>query len=138
MGQQELLAAADGQRRAQFAARVGDHEVDMLGGHLLCGYYEVSLVLAVFVVDYDHKLAESEIFDCLGDGVKFNPIHILMLLALRVNEGDEACSHGADGLEFGAQASLRVPSVEPYGHADRKEYHHGPREPRRVHGADEP
>src|SRR5690606_14732908 len=53
--QAELAAALAGQRQADQAARVGDHEVDVLRPHQLGGHDQVALVLSILVVDdHDH------------------------------------------------------------------------------------
>ena len=49
-------------READQAARVGRHEVDVLGRDELGGEHEVALVLAIFVVDEDHHLAGADVF----------------------------------------------------------------------------
>ena len=75
MPELKLLATADGEGRTELAARVGDHEIDMVGSDFLGSDDEVTLILAVLVVDNDHELALAEIFDSLGDGVKLYIFH---------------------------------------------------------------
>ena len=65
MGQVEFLAAFDGDGGTKYATGVLQHEVHLFGGDLLCGDDEVTLILAVFVIDHDHKLTFCEVCYCL-------------------------------------------------------------------------
>ncbi len=55
---------------ADQAAALAHHEGDDLGGDLLGGDDEVALVLAVLVVDDDHRPAGRDVADGLLDGVE--------------------------------------------------------------------
>ena len=47
---------------AQYASRILEHEIHIFGRYLFCSDYEVTLVLAVLVIDNHHKLPLPEIF----------------------------------------------------------------------------
>jgi hypothetical protein len=52
------------------AARVGDHEIDHLGGDQLCRADQVSLVLPVLIIGHDDEFAVPEVVDGLFDGAE--------------------------------------------------------------------
>ena len=64
----ELVAALRREREADPAARVGGHEVDVVGRDELGGHDEVALVLAVLVVDDDDHPAGGDLLERLLDG----------------------------------------------------------------------
>ena len=68
------------QWHAQVARRVAHHERDEFWGGLLGGEDEVSLVLAVLVVDDDDGLTRGDIGNCPLHGVQ--PRHLCHLLAV--------------------------------------------------------
>ena len=68
--QVEATAGIVGQRHAEHAPRILEHEIDHLGGHFLRRRYEVALILAVLVVDDYHKFAVVDIFKSIFDAVK--------------------------------------------------------------------
>ena len=63
MGQLQFLATFDGDRRTEHTAGIFQHEVHLLGSDLLSGDNQVALVLAVLIVDHNHKLAFPEVLD---------------------------------------------------------------------------
>ena len=65
MGQLEFLAALDGDRCAEHASGVFQHEVHLLGSNLLGSDNQVALVFAILIVDDNHELSGLEIFDGL-------------------------------------------------------------------------
>ena len=65
--QVQLAAALFGQRQADQAAPVRDHEVDGFGRDELGGHDQVALVLAVFLIDQDDDAAGAQLGDDLGD-----------------------------------------------------------------------
>ena len=67
----QLVAALLGDGGAEHAAAVLEHEVDMLGSDFLGGHDEVTLVLAVLVVDDDDEFTLAEILDSLFYSVEF-------------------------------------------------------------------
>ena len=62
MWQVKLLTSLNGDGGAQYTTRIFQHEVHLLGGDLLCCYYQVSLVFSVFVINNDNELSFSEVF----------------------------------------------------------------------------
>ena len=69
MWQVQFLTPVDGDGSTEHTTCVFQHEVDLLGSDLLCCYYQVTLVLTVFIVYYDDKLSFSEViygfFNCI-------------------------------------------------------------------------
>ena len=65
------MAALFGDRRAEHAAAVLEHEIDMLGCDFLGGNDKVALVLSVFVVDDDDEFSGLEVFNGLFYCVQF-------------------------------------------------------------------
>ena len=61
--QVQLLAALACERQANQAARVGGHEVDILGPHQAGGHHQVALVLAVFVVQQNDHAAIGNVLN---------------------------------------------------------------------------
>ena len=61
--QVELVAALGGQRQADPAAGLAGHEVDRIRRHELGGDHQITLVLAVLVVDDDDHLAGGDVLD---------------------------------------------------------------------------
>ena len=70
--QLKVLATFRGQREADQAATVGDHEVDDLRRDLFGGHREIALVFTVFVVHDDEHSTGANIFDGLRDGSKWH------------------------------------------------------------------
>ena len=68
--QAEPVADLAGQRHAQVAGGVADHERDQFGRGLLGGEDQVALVLAVLVVDDDDRLARRDVGDRALDAVQ--------------------------------------------------------------------
>ena len=66
--QAQLPAAFAGERKADQAARVGDHEVDVGGFHQLGGHDQVAFVFAVLVVHHHDHAALADFFKQFGDG----------------------------------------------------------------------
>ena len=62
MGQVEFLAAIDGDRSAEHATGIPQHEVYLLGSDLLGCDNQVALILAVLVIDDNHELSFAEVF----------------------------------------------------------------------------
>ena len=65
--QAQLRTALAGHRQADQAAPVARHEVDVLGPHLARGHDQVTLVLAVLVIDDDHHLAGADVVEQFGN-----------------------------------------------------------------------
>lgn len=64
----EAVALLAGEREADDAASVGDHEVDGFGGAGLGGVDDVAFIFAVFVVDEDDGLARPQVGQDVLDG----------------------------------------------------------------------
>ena len=67
VGSSSLSIIAVVHREADQAARVGRHEVDVLGRDELGGEHEIALVLAILVVDEDHHLAGADLLQRTRD-----------------------------------------------------------------------
>ena len=67
----KLTTARNGERRAEFSACVGYHEIDMFRRNLLGSHYEIAFILTVFVIDNDDEFAVAESFDSFLYAVKF-------------------------------------------------------------------
>ena len=65
MRQFKLPAARYCHRHAKYAAGVLKHEIDLLGSYFFSCDNEVTLILAVLVVDNNHHFAFCEV----GDGI---------------------------------------------------------------------
>ena len=66
--QAQLPAALAGQRQADQAARVGDHEVDVGRLDQFGRHDQIALVFAILVVDDDDHAAVADFFQQFGDG----------------------------------------------------------------------
>ena len=80
MRQVKLFATRHRDRRAEDATGVLQHEVYLLGRYFFGSDDEVALILAVFVIDYDDKLAFREIPDSFFDRIQFDSAHIVEYL----------------------------------------------------------
>ena len=78
--QVKLFATRHRDRRAEDATGVLQHEVYLLGRYFFGSDDEVALILAVFVIDYDDKLAFREIPDSFFDRIQFDSAHIVEYL----------------------------------------------------------
>src|SRR5207249_2354388 len=72
----QLVEPPSGARHAHDAPAVRDHEVDRVRGHGVRGHHEVTLVLAVGVVDHDDDPARGDVLDGVVDGVEHGPVDI--------------------------------------------------------------
>jgi hypothetical protein len=61
--QLELVAALFGQRQADQAARVLDHEIDGFRRHEVRREHQVAFVFPVFFIDQDHHAAGAQFGD---------------------------------------------------------------------------
>ena len=99
--QVQLAAALFGQRQADQAAPVRDHEVDGFGRDELGGHDQVALVLAVFLIDQDDDAAGAQLGDDLGDrgdAVGFR---------LGIGQGGQLDGHGLDANQAGKSGFYR-------------------------------
>ncbi len=71
MGEVELAATFVGDRCAQHAAGIFQHEVHIFRCDFLCRDDEVAFVFTVFVIHHNYEFALTEIVDGLLYGVKF-------------------------------------------------------------------
>ncbi len=69
--QRQPVEIRAGHRHAQHAAGVADHEGDRFGRREFRGQDEIAFVLAVLVVDHDHRPAGREGVECVLDGIEF-------------------------------------------------------------------
>ena len=72
----QLFASRDGQRSAKHTTGILEHEIDLLGCDFLCGDDDVTLILAVFVIDHYYHLAFPEIVEGVFDRVKFDFVSV--------------------------------------------------------------
>ena len=81
MRQFQFLGTRDGDGSAKHATPFAQHEVHLLGGNHLCRGDEVTLVLSVFIIDYDDELSLSEVLYRLFYFAKLKGcIHVSCLL----------------------------------------------------------
>ena len=78
--QAELAAALFGKRSAQHAAAVAEHVVDFFGSDEFGGGDEVAFVFAVFIIDHNHELPLTEVFEGLFYGGELELFHNAMFL----------------------------------------------------------
>ena len=76
--QVQFLATAQRHGCTEHAARVLEHEVHLLGCDLLGGNDEVSLVLAVLVIDDNHELTLLEVFQRSLNAAEFEIFHFYL------------------------------------------------------------
>ena len=74
-GQVQLLAAAQGDRCAEHASCIFQHEVHHFRSDLLGGTYQVAFVLAVFIVNHNDKLTFAEVIDGFTYLVQLDCLH---------------------------------------------------------------
>ena len=66
MGQVQFFTTADGDGGTEHAAGMLEHEVHLLGCYLFGGDNQVAFILAVFIVDHNHKFTFGKVLDgCL-------------------------------------------------------------------------
>ncbi len=75
VGQVQLDAAADGERCAEHAACVFQHEVHHFRRDFLCGANQVAFILAVFIIDNDDELAVAEVLNGLFYRINLECFH---------------------------------------------------------------
>src|SRR5574344_1826624 len=74
--QVEFDATADGDRCAEYATCVFQHEVHHFWSDFLCCTDEVALVLAVFIIYNDDEFAFAEVVNGFLYGIYFEFLHI--------------------------------------------------------------
>ena len=78
--QVELFTSLYGDGCAEHASCVFQHEVDLLGRYLLCRDDEVTFVFTVFVIDYYHEFAFTEVVESFLDGAYLEFRHIFIYI----------------------------------------------------------
>ena len=61
--QLQQLAALPGHGHADQSTAILGHEIDGLGGHMLGGHDQITLVFPVFIIHQDNHLALADVFD---------------------------------------------------------------------------